>query len=149
MLLGLGFSTEGLPEEGIDGPHCGIHFELEPEGPPSRESLAADIPTAVDLQAALPLPRADWARPPNPEDFARYYPPSALQQGVQGRVVLDCLVEADGRLRCAVASEEPLAAGFAQAALASARSMRMATEIDGESSIGRRVRVPLRFRLEK
>jgi TonB family protein len=149
VLLGLGFGEEALPEEGIPGPHCGINFELEPEGPPSRDSLAADIPAAAELEAAQALPRTDWVRPPNPAEHARYYPPSALERGVAGRVVLDCLVAAQGRLRCAIASEEPLAAGFAQAALASSRSMQMATEIDGQSSIGRRVRVPMQFRTEE
>ncbi|MEZ5972967.1 MAG: TonB family protein [Hyphomonadaceae bacterium] len=84
----------------------------------------------------LPLPEAPidpvvitspvWVeRPRNPE---RYYPRDAFMRGIAGEVVLDCDVDVDGRLSCAVASETPAGQGFGDAALriASAHVMRPA-----------------------
>jgi periplasmic protein TonB len=60
-----------------------------------------------------------------PSDLARYYPRRALDAGVEGQVVLDCLVGTNGRLSCAVASETPARWGFGAAALAMARDHQM------------------------
>jgi len=58
-----------------------------------------------------------WAQRPTNEEFQREYPPEALAAGVQGVVVLHCLVIEDGRLMaCVPISETPEGWGFGAAA---------------------------------
>lgn len=74
-------------------------------------------------------------RPRNPE---RFYPRDAFIRGVAGEVVLDCDIDVDGRLACAVVSETPQGLGFGEAALriAGAHVMRPATR-NGAPARGR------------
>lgn len=83
-----------------------------------------------------------WTR--RPENLARYYPRRALERGVEGVVMLDCLVSVDGSLSCATVSETPSGWGFADAAHRMAREHRMAPATrDGAAVEGRyRMRVP-------
>lgn len=89
-----------------------------------------------------------WLERPNARDFERYYPPDARAQSVEGRVALDCLVDAEGRVTCAVATEDPLGWGFGEAALRISRYFRMAAATrDGRPTSGGSVRVTIAFRL--
>ncbi len=83
-----------------------------------------------------------WLR--QPRDLARYYPARPLARNITGQVVLDCLVDTNGALNCAVASETPANWGFGQAALRIARDYRMVPAMqDGQAVEGRyRMRVP-------
>ncbi|MEZ5995995.1 MAG: TonB family protein [Hyphomonadaceae bacterium] len=123
--------------------------ELQPSAPPApaapvvrerpppvrREAPVQEAPAAPPSEDASAAPGADpvvitapvWVRRPrNPE---RYYPRDAFRQGVAGEVVLDCLVETSGALRCSIVSEVPEGWGFGEAAMAiaSAHEMRPAT----------------------
>jgi len=113
---------------------------------PAGETLAP-APGAPAAPAVITRPR--WIERPNGADFARYFPERALDRGVSGKVVLDCLVGADGSIRCTVASETPARYGFGEAALAISRYFRMAPQLeDGRPSEGGRVQVPLQFRAD-
>jgi periplasmic protein TonB len=85
-----------------------------------------------------------WLR--RPRDLQRYYPRAAITRGVEGVVVLDCLVAVTGDLRCAVVSETPREWGFGAAALRIAAEHRMEpARRDGTAVEGRyRMRVPFR-----
>jgi protein TonB len=118
--------------------------------PPARaEQPAPRPPPPPDLEreheeaapsAPAPAPQPASAGPPpeitepvwlqRPRDTARFYPRAAFVQGVEGRVVLDCFVEVNGRLECSVTSETPPGQGFADAALAiaAAHVMQPATQ---------------------
>ncbi|HRE44577.1 MAG TPA: TonB family protein [Terricaulis sp.] len=102
-------------------------------------------PSAAALEAAPMLERSQWVERPGGADFARVYPPMALDLGIEGRVVLDCLVQEGGRLLCAAATEEPADIGFGEAARALAPAFRIAEAIDGAPTLGMRVRIPIRF----
>ncbi|MBL8531036.1 MAG: TonB family protein, partial [Hyphomonadaceae bacterium] len=88
------------------------------------------IPVAVDPPPAPPTPSVitdpTWIERPTGRDFARFYPPRALERNQEGRVTLDCIVNADGRISCTVTSEEPSGWGFGEAAVRISRSFRMA-----------------------
>jgi hypothetical protein len=86
-----------------------------------------------------------WIERPDGQTFARHYPQAAMEQSVVGRATLECDVVADGRLRCAVASEVPAGWGFGQAAQGIATAFRLGPDEDGRSREGQRVRVPIRF----
>lgn len=82
-----------------------------------QERNEATASAAPGADAAPPVITAPvWIE--RPRNTARFYPREAFIQGVEGQVVLDCMVEADGRLNCSVASETPPDRGFGDAALA-------------------------------
>lgn len=114
-------------------------------------SVATDLPVAVDPPPSPPvsvITNPTWLERPNGRDFAREYPDRALEREREGRVVLDCVVDAGGRIACSVASEDPTGWGFGPAAIRISRSFRMApATADGRPTDGGRVRVPITFRL--
>jgi protein TonB len=115
------------------------------EAAPPLEDIALSFPDQIGVGPTLEtITRPQWRR--RPSDLQRYYPRRALTVGVEGEVMLDCLVRVDGSLICAVASETPAGWGFADAAqrIASAHRMAPATR-NGVPVEGRyRMRVPFR-----
>jgi TonB family protein len=86
---------------------------------------------------------------PTGQDFTAVHPPEALSRGLGGRVVLECLVQEDGALACAVASEDPMGEGFGEAARRAAARFRVAPETsDGRRTVGATLSIPLTFRAE-
>ena len=84
-----------------------------------------------------------------PTNLDRFYPARALERGVQGQAVVDCIVTPTGALSpCALVSETPSGWGFGGAALriAPEYSMQPATR-DGAPAEGRyRMVVPFAIR---
>jgi tetratricopeptide (TPR) repeat protein len=111
------------------------------------QALAANAPTAAEIAAAAPMANPEWEQRPTEANFAQFYPPAALARGLEGHAVLDCIIGGDGRSRCAIAEEEPSDAGFGLAALGIAQSLRMRESQNSEPTAGRRVRVPITFRM--
>ncbi len=113
--------------------------------------VPTDLPVSVDpppAPVAAVITNPTWLERPNGRDFQREYPERALEREREGRVVLDCVVNASGRISCSVASEDPTGWGFGPAALRISRSFRMAPATsDGSPTDGGRVRVPIAFRL--
>ncbi len=126
---------------------CRVELSFSQTAPLTEAELRANEPTQAELEGVShSVTSARWTRRPNAQSFARYYPPAALEAGIEGRVELDCLVGEDGGVRCRVASETPPEQGFGFAALAIARDFQMAGETDdGTPTSGWRVRIPLRF----
>lgn len=111
---------------------------LDPPPPPA--------PAAPPAPAVITNPR--WIERPSGQDFADLYPRRAAQAEREGRVVLDCVVAANGRISCTVASEEPEGWGFGEASLRASRRFRIAPQLeDGRPSEGGRLRVPMRWQL--
>jgi protein TonB len=120
--------------------------------------VETDLPVAPAPSPPPPAPPAppappridnpQWIERPTGRDFERFYPPRALEREREGRVVLDCTVRADGRISCAVASEDPPNWGFGEAAVKISQSFKMSPRLEnGQPSEGGRVRVPITFRL--
>jgi protein TonB len=110
------------------------------------------IPVAVDPPPAPPTPSVltgvTWLEQPNGRDYARYYPSRAMDREQEGRVTLDCLVSADGRISCSVTSEDPPNWGFGEASLRIARHFRVAPQTaDGRATTGGRIRRTIVWRL--
>lgn len=117
-------------------------FEL-PALPPLINSTAPPIETTLPVESGpVTIERPRWLQ--RPRDLARYYPRRAIPRGMEGEVVLDCLVATTGALNCAVVSETPQNWGFAEAALRIARDHRMVPATrNGEPVQGRyTMRVP-------
>lgn len=109
------------------------------------------IPVAIDPPPAPPSPvltGMQWLQRPSSQDFNRYYPSRAMEREQEGRVILDCLVSADGRIACSVISENPTGWGFGEAAVRISRNFRAAAQTsDGRPTSGGRTRVPITFQL--
>lgn len=87
-----------------------------------------------------------WSARPSSRRIADLYPRSALNDGIGGRVVLDCRVLGDLSVSCSIASETPSGSGFGRAALSASSSYRArATLSDGASSIGSSTRIAVNF----
>jgi TonB family protein len=75
-----------------------------------------------------------------------FYPSVAQEQGMGGRVTLECPIDEDGRLACAVTEEAPANMGFGAAALRMSQDWRIAPRTrDGVSTAGGRIRRTLVF----
>ncbi len=134
-----------------------VREEEEPEEDleEEKEKTPADDP-GEDLDVFEPPPTAsyglsisdvNWVREPSARDFARYYPENALENGISGRVTLDCLIAQNGRLDCSVVHETPGGHGFGRAAMSISRQVRVHPRLpDGGSAAGRRLELPLAFR---
>lgn len=102
----------------------------------------SDPDDAVQPVSTRPDSLIYWSELPRPQ-----FPSRALDRRyTSGRVVLDCGVTADGRLRdCQTSEEEPADGGFATAALDAARRARLVVPETVDET--RRVRFPITFRL--
>ncbi len=136
-----------------EGAACNLSVAFDPlayTGPlPLRLGLLP-APTAEELEAAGPVMETGemfWFRRPTGRDFAQHYPDEALSHHVGGRVVLDCIIRADGRPACRVQSETPPHYGFAEAARNIAIPFQTLPFINGRAIEGRRVLIPITFRL--
>jgi len=103
----------------------------------------------VPLGPTVTLSEVPFTQQPSAGDFNRHYPRRARNAGVNGRVVLACVVQRNLRLGCNVAEEDPPGEGFATAALRLSRQFRAGRQFpDGRSTVGAQVRVPLVFRVQ-
>ena len=93
--------------------------------------------------------RPDWIGKPGGADVARNFPERAMASGLSGKATLQCRVSSQGGLEaCEVEDEMPVGRGFREAALHLAALFRMkAHDQDGQETAGRKVRIPILFRL--
>lgn len=117
--------------------------------------LASDeAPRFTEVLGAVSAPGPtitdpSWIERPRVSDYERFFPRRALDRGVSGAVMLDCLVDAIGRVSCAVVSEDPPNWGFGEASLRAAALFRMApASRDGQPTGGGLVQIPMRWRAE-
>lgn len=103
--------------------------------------------TFDELDRAQSLVNPQWIARPGAHAFERYYPEGARNADIEGRVTLNCLVNMDGSLRCMVGTEDPIGGGFGEAALHIAQDFRVLQSTSGVPAPGKRVRVPISFRL--
>jgi protein TonB len=91
---------------------------------------------------------ATWLKRPGAREFDRYYPTRAAEREKEGRVVLNCSVNADGSINCRVTSESPDGWGFGEAALQISKFFKMAPmTANGTPTSGGQISVPITFRL--
>jgi len=123
------------------------------DGPPVVSSTQVTEPSLVAEPGPVGPPvirKPNWISKPTGEQLARVYPASALQDEVEGKVLMSCTVTANGSVTaCAVTSETPPNRGFGSAALKLTRHFRMSPKtVDGQAVEGGVVSIPLRFTLQ-
>ena len=110
-------------------------------------SAAISSATAITAAPAPTLREVTWVATPTGQDIANVYPPTAVQAGKSGAVLLECRVATEGALeRCNVQIEDPVGLEFGMAALELAPLFKMtANAPDGSATAGRTIRIPIMF----
>jgi hypothetical protein len=86
-------------------------------GPGRGQPIPQMLPTPTPT---LPQPLAapvSWTVAPTAAEMSASFPRAAFDEGMSGRVVLDCALESGGLKGCSIVSERPRDQGFAAAAL--------------------------------
>jgi TonB family protein len=110
-------------------------------------SAAISSATAITAAPAPALREVTWVATPTGQDIANVYPPTAVQAGKSGAVLLECRVATEGALeRCNVQIEDPVGLEFGMAALELAPLFKMTPNApDGTATAGRTIRIPIMF----
>jgi TonB family protein len=84
---------------------------------------------------------------PNWEQVSAYYPRAAAQLRINGRAIVNCVIDAEGALDdCRVLKEEPVGHGFGDAAIGVAHAYHFASfTTGGDPSQGLEVNIPMVF----
>jgi protein TonB len=100
-------------------------------------------PASAHVRQRTVITEPVWVSEPSREDFAREYPPFARERGAGGRVVIECVADAEGALTdCAVVSETPEGEGFGVATLRLASKYKIAPkDAKGRSIVGFKARL--------
>ncbi|MBU1376510.1 MAG: TonB family protein [Alphaproteobacteria bacterium] len=110
-------------------------------------AAAVSAASAIQAAPAPDLTEVTWVATPTGQDIANVYPPTAVQNGKSGAVLLECKVAAEGDLKaCAVQIEDPVGLEFGMAALELAPLFKMSANApDGSAVAGRTIRIPIMF----
>lgn len=124
---------------------------------PSRAAVPSAPPVGIPYAPPSPPPPGrgslivgpQWARKPNGEALARFYPDRATRLEREGSATIQCIVDAGGLLTaCEIIAESPRDFGFGEAALKMSRLFKLKPLTrDGQPVAGASVRIPLVFRL--
>lgn len=111
--------------------------------PPARDPSS----WPADPTRPVVISDKDWIRRPTDAQLAEAWPAEAKKAGVDGRAVLNCEVAYDGAMEdCKVFVETPAGKGFGAAALSLSGRFQLSPMVDGQSTTGGRMLVPVRFR---
>ena len=110
--------------------------------------LVAASPALADPKPLTDITQAEWLHRPSVQDMMAFWPAGARNQN--GRVVMQCIVAAQGTLDgCVVRSETPPGLGFGAAAVAMSKLFLMRPPMrDGVPIEGAEVSIPINFRGE-
>jgi hypothetical protein len=115
-------------------------------------TIAALSALLAGVSAAEPLPRLEkpnFTRLPSANDLVRLFPDRAVSRGLSGIAEIECIVGAKGEMKdCQVLAEAPAGLGFGEATVGAARYFRVPSiDAEGHSTVGKVVRLPLRWNL--
>lgn len=111
--------------------------------PPEPTNVPVERPPVAPALITRPV----FVEQPDARVLERLMPGRAQEDGRAGSVQLECEVQSSGRLtNCSTRSETPAGLGYGSAARSAMRYFRMAqTDQDGAPTVGRRVRLTVRF----
>jgi protein TonB len=107
----------------------------------------------VQTQEIEYLPAHKISSPPKFSNQAQtqlVYPPIAQRSGIEGMVILDMFIDAQGNIqRIDVLKEDPPDRGFAEAAVNAFRGVKATPAEANGKAVGTRYRYPVRFTIKK
>lgn len=129
--------------QGSTGPS--VVVPLSPTGPGPTTTASTTPPSTTETLRGT-TGSVVFTQRPSARRITELYPSRALNNGVGGRVQLNCTVRPNLSLACTIASETPSGQGFGEAALSASSAYRVrATRSDGSSAIGTTTRVAVAF----
>jgi TonB family protein len=106
------------------------------------------LPALAEDAPPRPVAPQHWIRTPAAADFWKYYPSKAKDQGIQGRVVVRCVVGDDGQMTdCVVVEERPPGYGFGDATLKVVAMFKKTPTPHGPDAKPETVTIPISWRL--
>lgn len=97
---------------------------------------------ATTLQASSPIVTPILTKKPNGNDFVRLYPDRAMNQGLNGKVLVQCTIEKDRLRPCSILQDNPKNMGFDKATLEIMKIFRVDPySADGNSVDGGQYRI--------
>lgn len=109
-------------------------------------ALLLGLAAVADCSAA-PVDALDFASKPSGEDFARFFPPHALNLQLGGAAAIHCRIAATGELeKCVVLAEAPAEERFGEAALKIATKWRL-TDKSARLHLGEAFVTTIRFNI--
>jgi len=137
-----GLSRKALTTESAEAPvaKAGNTLAKEPDKETLKDEDADSLPIPTDdyLVSQMPVLLSDFRVP---------YPAEAKKAGIQGAVVLDLLIDEEGRVRQALIAK-PLFPALDEAALQAALKLRFKPARVADKSVAVRIRYAYRFVLE-
>jgi len=137
-----GLSRKSIPTSDESAPTAKAGNTLAKEQ--DDEKLRDDDPDS------LPIPTDDYLVSEMPvliSDFRVPYPPDARKAGIQGAVILDLLIDGEGRVRQAAVAQK-LFPSLDEAALKAASSLKFKPARVADKTVAVRIRYAYRFVLE-
>jgi len=127
---------------------CAVTPPMTPEEQVVAFGPLLPAPSEAVLEAAKILNYPRLLQRPTLGEMHAGYPRAAWVDEAQGRVVLDCIVQPSGRLACRAEDDGQPKYDFETSALLLSSRVRVGlVDENGESAIGRRLRLPMAFRL--
>ncbi len=137
------------------------------DAPPQKPDVAVDTkapitelpPTVVENKGPVTtkpdtgtgtdvLADATWARFPNADTLADYYPPRAMDGEIEGKATVQCaVVDTSGRVSCVTISESPGGYGFGQATVRMIQDKGRVDMTKGNVAVGSILRQTVAFHL--
>lgn len=131
-----------VPESpALVAPAAGGSAREAPTHEPAPPAAAASGPAVAALLPRAAAPMASGNAPP-------VYPLAARRQGIEGRVILDVAVDAEGRAIEVTVATSSGSRLLDEAALKAVRNWRFTPASLGGTPIAARVQVPITFRLD-
>ena len=128
---------------------CYYHWALLSNGDVPTLAQRGMHPEITDREwngGAPPAGALRWVSRPNGDDLRFFYPIQAWNNNRSGSAQLQCLVMANGALRCRAHNETPRGAGFGESARRLSTLLRVeTTDSAGQSTTNRQVVIPVQF----
>ena len=138
-----------------DSVHDPLPLPPQPNGaqssaPPKDlpKDIAPPAPVTTDTSAKPSVITARWARFPDADALASYYPSRAAEDEIEGSATVQCTVlDTSGRVSCVVVAETPVRYGFGTATVRMVQDRGRVDTSQGNAPVGSILRQTVTWRL--
>jgi hypothetical protein len=109
------------------------------------DQATPDPASPPPINGIVPWGKVVWLHRPDGDAMEEVYPRAAMEAHMSARVALECVIDAQGGFGPCVIASRAKGWGFDQAAAALLPKFKVATEIDGQSIVGRKLLFSIAF----